>query len=734
MKATVSLTFVLCFTIRTTAWACGPFFADSLLDDPKASLAVPPVSYLHDLHEMAGTSVPESDRVSRDSISLMDQVPFETEELVAHWETEGLDAEEIKRRSERYRIVRIALLLPVTDVGFSDFPTHGDSKVDLPERPLGEDFPVDVADYVEAARLHANGQTKDARKLWKSILERPPEEKKLRALWAAWMLAKTSGNLEECLAWYARVEAEAELGGTDVLGLRAAAKAWRGPRLEDPIKAIHMLFEAFSEGRHIVAVDLRRRTSFLVSSKDQELLAAAAGDPLVRKLVNLDLYAALDGPRQSWIGESPDPLGFEGWFAALERQGSAGADGTARVAWALYASGKYDDSRRWLALAEKVDPLTLWLQAKFNLRDGDTDAAARNLAEAVRLRSGQPDWDPVNQYSEARWYDEAREIQSRRDGRLLAEEGVVSLAREDYVSSLDALSQAGYREDAAYIAENVVSTTSLIKYVRGKVHRQNADEDRDWKAGQRNSGVEPEVGNRLRWVLARRLNREKRFVEAFEFLPPALVPMQKRYMALDRARRSGRYEGEARAAIVWEQALMHRHHGAELFSTEAGPDGGARDWSFPMMNLTQARTREGGWTRDPGEWSRFISSKLPEHRAVPPVSTDEMNRARRFGVENQRRFHYRYEAADLAWEAGKSLPANHPLLARLYNTAGRWLASSDPEAADRFYQAMVRRCAGTEEGKAAEEKRWFPGGVVFLDSMVALPHEFRRNPKTEKAW
>jgi hypothetical protein len=28
---------------------------------------------------------------------------------------------------------------------------------------------------------------------------------------------------------------------------------------------------------------------------------------------------------------------------------------------------------------------------------------------------------------------------------------------------------------------------------------------------------------------------------------------------------------------------------------------------------------------------------------------------------------------------------NHPLLPRLYNTAGHWLSIRDPEAADRFY-------------------------------------------------
>ena len=179
---------------------------------------------------------------------------------------------------------------------------------------------------------------------------------------------------------------------------------------------------------------------------------------------------------------------------------------------------------------------------------------------------------------------------------------------------------------------------------------------------------------------------------------------------------------------------MRRHHGAELFSTEAGPDGGARSWNFSMVNLTQARTRQDGWKRDSEDWGEIVSSDQPEHRAVPSVSPDEMIRVRRHDLKNHKRFHYRYEAADLAWEAARSLPANHPMLARLYNTAGRWLANSDPKAADRFYQAIVRRCAGTEEGKTADVKRWFLSGLPELDSMPSLPDGLRRDPDREAPW
>ena len=71
------------------------------------------------------------------------------------------------------------------------------------------------------------------------------------------------------------------------------------------------------------------------------------------------------------------------------------------------------------------------------------------------------------------------------------------------------------------------------------------------------------------------------------------------------------------------------------------------------------------------------------------------------------------------------LPKNHPLLSRLYNTAGQWLSLQDPQAADRFYQAMVRRCAKTPEGQAAETTRWFLTDLPAQKDLPALPSEFR---------
>lgn len=121
----------------------------------------------------------------------------------------------------------------------------------------------------------------------------------------------------------------------------------------------------------------------------------------------------------------------------------------------------------------------------------------------------------------------------------------------------------------------------------------------------------------------------------------------------------------------------------------------------------------------------FGPAEKPEDKAIPPIASDEISRTKRYALPPVPRFHYRYAAADLAWQAAKSLPANHPLLARLYNTAGQWVANADPKSADRFYQAMVRRCAKTPEGQAADAKRWFLSDLEPLGDLPALPEAFR---------
>lgn len=430
MKSGLKKTALIWFLLILVGWGCGPFFPDTVLNRPRAALDVPPVSYLENLYQLAGSPLPtkQGGGGKGDDSGFLSQIPREVAELCEVWQQQDVSAAEVDTRTQLYEEVRTKQLAPIVGAEVMAFHFREGVVWELPARPLGEDFPREVADYVEAARLYANGEKEAARELWQAILDRPLEDKKLRSVWAAWMLAKTAADRAECFSWYERVEQEAATGGTDVIGLRGAAKAWRAANLKDPIASLHFYYEAFQEGKVEAAIDIRNFTQKIWFSKDRELLAKAAADPLVRKLVNLDLQSIFDGPQYDAIEVNGDELeagGEQLWLAALQQSDAETIDDAARIGWVLYSTGKYAEAGKWLALADANEPLAQWLQAKFDLRKGDLEAASRHLSAAVKLESAKAAWNPQNpRYETGSWYGDAAGILAARQVGCLRTRGL----------------------------------------------------------------------------------------------------------------------------------------------------------------------------------------------------------------------------------------------------------------------------------------------------------------------
>src|SRR5439155_23605100 len=94
--------------------------------------------------------------------------------------------------------------------------------------------------------------------------------------------------------------------------------------------------------------------------------------------------------------------------------------------------------------------------------------------------------------------------------------------------------------------------------------------------------------------------------------------------------------------------------------------------------------------------------------AVLVASGGELRRVAQHRADPEARFHYRYQAAFLALDAARLLPDNSDETARILCTAGSWLKNRDPQTADLFYKALVRRCRKTALGAEADRKHWFP--------------------------
>ena len=127
----------------------------------------------------------------------------------------------------------------------------------------------------------------------------------------------------------------------------------------------------------------------------------------------------------------------------------------------------------------------------------------------------------------------------------------------------------------------------------------------------------------------------------------------------------------------------------ELIGTELAPD-----WTLHQGNFQDGVSTEGR--------QQYLAS----HQLKP--TAEEKARTEKSHPKPNQRWHYRHVAANLAWEAVAWMPDEEIATAEALCEAGGWLKNKDPEAADRFYKALVARCSTTALGQAAAQLRWFP--------------------------
>ncbi|MDR3458316.1 MAG: hypothetical protein P4N60_12775 [Verrucomicrobiae bacterium] len=271
----------------------------------------------------------------------------------------------------------------------------------------------------------------------------------------------------------------------------------------------------------------------------------------------------------------------------------------------------------------------------------------------------------------------------------LGELGVLHLVRREYAEALDALLRSGYWTDAAYVAELVMTTAELKAYV-----------DRNWPAiaGRDKEVLSPLTGydkpmscrEEIRYLLARRMARGVADREAMAYFPTNYAGDYAEFLARLKNGRDTNQPDEARAEALFAAAVLIRTNGLELFGTELEPDWGVLGGEYEFDPTWQGRKTN--------LWRATINV----------ADRDEIERASSRYTEPDRRFHYRWQAAALAWEAAQLMPDNSEDTARMLCTGGTWLKDRDPQGADKFYKALVRRCRKTNLGEEADKIRWFP--------------------------
>jgi hypothetical protein len=231
------------------------------------------------------------------------------------------------------------------------------------------------------------------------------------------------------------------------------------------------------------------------------------------------------------------------------------------------------------------------------------------------------------------------------------------------------------------VAERVLTADELKSYV-DKLPKQAPL--KDWEPGW-SPGSPDQVPHALRHLLGRRLIREGRAAEAVAYFPEALKLRARTLVSELKKAEDEKLSGTDRARAGFRAACLTRNSGVELVATEGEPDWAEHGGAFGMGSLADLR-------RD---------------QTLFAPSPDELARAERHKAQPNQRYHYRYRAADLAWDAAQLLPSGEEK-AGVLATAGNWIENQDPKAADRFYKALVRCCGKTDLGHLADEKRWFP--------------------------
>ena len=583
--------------------------------------------------------------------------------------------------------------------------TRGNPTLPWPKMPVltvTPGLPAEFADYFEGALAWHNPfllRKEAARQCWERLLERPDGQRKYKSVWAAFMLARSwlEEDQDKAKQYLRLTRALASRGFADPIGLAAASLGVEA-RVEllqtNYAPAIELYLEQMAAGDDTAANSLRFLCAQALRSPPDTLQRLASNLRCQKVITAYILSQSRQwNPLEADEEDGTPSRGHQvrNWLKAIEAAGIKDADSAEKFALAAYRNNDMESAQRWIKLAGNA-PVAQWIQAKLLLRAGKVPEAAAILAKVSRAFPVEP--HGTNEVQPVLL--KATLVAGNGEGSLipverqvLGELGVLRLARREFTQSLDALLNAGFWMDAAYVAERVLTLEELRVYVDAywpPVSAAQLVEEQE-KFGE--DEVSPaKLREQIRYLLARRLMRASRGNEAREYYPEQWMPpfdvfVQSLNGAWDQA-----LPADQRATAFFQAAVIARTNGMELLGTEVEPD-----WRIHAGNFETGVSTEARKTEAPS--------------MLPPIE-EELGRSGVHQPVPNLRYHYRYQAASLAWEAAQLLPDNSDLTAYILWRGGTWLKYQDPPVADIFYKALVNRNRRTVLGAAADKRRWFP--------------------------
>ena len=693
------LGLVMCFVSQ----ACGPFFpyAYFAFGRERDVLELPESTFFLELCRVLNTS---NDAVSADDADKQEEISkgADVDGLMSSLKDAGISDDAAKPIIERYRNAR----------------TQDPPSANMLDANLPREFQL----YAEGAAAYHADDFDGAVKKWNELLALPAEQRKYKSVWAAYMVGRALRDTDAAAAGAAfeHARALAAEGFPDPLNLAAESIGWEGYieyQSGNGPRAIQRYAEQFKLGKawsQSADASLRLVCSDVFSSADT--LAACAKDETARAVVTA---WAVSHPS---FGEAITP-----WLSSLLSHAKPVEIPQADLlAWAAYGQGDFDSAQKLLDAPSAQTPTGKVVRYKLLLHDGKVDEAMTLMQEIAR-EAPEPAQGP------------GYEIDDYPPPSSRAELAVLQLGKQQYVEAFGNFLREKFWYDAAYIGDRVLTTDELKQYVDSHADDpifavpfdENYENPDVWdEEGQTESHV-PTLGQCTRYMLGRRLARDGRWPEAIGYLPPKVAEKAKQLLALREAGKAGqppttesslweRFVGAKprvvvdrdRAAKLEEAATLTRESGMDLLGTEVQPDWHVFDGSFELASYYDSRVRwEGKDVAKSPDVEEPTQPKLPDALArVLAASADELRRVQASAPGPDRRFHYRYVAADLMWQAAQMLPNNDVDTMYALYTGGSYLKTRDPLAANKFYRALVWRNLNMPYAKEADKLRWFPEG------------------------
>ncbi|WP_394560651.1 hypothetical protein [Aquipseudomonas alcaligenes] len=533
----------------------------------------------------------------------------------------------------------------------------------------GAELPPELRLYTAGAVAFGEHDMALAADYFRRVLALPEAERPLRGTWAAYSLGRALAELavsapdtvlddaaalqrqrdlrQQAVQAFQQARVLSIAGSSDPLDLGVASLGEEARLvLEDGDwnSAISLYASQARQGSTTGYSSLRQLSSRLARLDDPQLRPLLAGSE-VQQLLAAQLFSRLDAydsegkPSQRLLGLLQD--------APIQ------AEVADRLAALSYQLGDYQATRNLLERAGDSG-LAWWLRAKLALQAGDKAAAVNAYAQAATAFPADEDW---GWRRTTNWDYETLKPRCRIEGEM----AILALERGDYLEAFDQLYRSGeiYWQDAAQVAERVLSSDELKGYVDAQVAAAPATE-----------GTEQGYWNRqpatsLRELLGRRLLREGRYAEAPAYFATAELQQAARAYGEAREQAEDAWTATGRAEGYYRAAKLARTQGLELLGYELSPD---EAWAGGNFGADTPQPVQAGGLFSAAEAALYNAN----------------------GAQPNKRFHYRWVAADLASRAADLLSPRSQAFAAVLCKASGWINYRDLDGARAYYRRYVQ--------------------------------------------